>query len=308
MPNLETTAWQRIAAANAVNESQFTKCLLRDFARLAAEKEKVRGEAITIPLAAYVWLMGEGPDPAGFWFGDHPDDQTPKGEFWWRKNFRTMIEGSALEYDKTNRTLVRRSTITPPTVPRESKPPPDTEYSWLIEDRRRPETITWFDGTGWTSDAYSALRIHDQATAENLRWYIERVEVLDDGPQHIIPQYRVTEHGFDSVRGRGEDVPDTDDIANKLVHRWTDDGLGDNRYLSLPDHRALVERIAVALRYERARPSTSESGDERQADADLDQVTIEDCNAVIEVINERVDPVLTPRGWQIILVALRKFK
>lgn len=45
-----------------------------------------------VPVAALKWLNGEGPDPAGFWFGDFPDDHPkPAGQFWWRSLFNAMI-------------------------------------------------------------------------------------------------------------------------------------------------------------------------------------------------------------------------
>lgn len=47
---------------------------------------------VLVPQAAIDWLMGEGPDPAGLWFGDFPDDHPkPPGAFWWRSLFRSML-------------------------------------------------------------------------------------------------------------------------------------------------------------------------------------------------------------------------
>ncbi len=49
-------------------------------------------EFATIPKAALDWLMGAGPDPAGLWFGDFPEDHPrPPGAFWWRTTFRDII-------------------------------------------------------------------------------------------------------------------------------------------------------------------------------------------------------------------------
>ncbi len=60
-----------------------------------APSQQISGEAVetmTIPKAAYDWLMGAGPDPAGFWFGDFPEDHPkPKGAYWWRSSFQAMI-------------------------------------------------------------------------------------------------------------------------------------------------------------------------------------------------------------------------
>ena len=60
----------------------------------------VPGGFVAVPQPAIDWLMGEGPDAAGFWFGDHPDDQRPKGAFWWRSNFRAMLAASPLPQEK----------------------------------------------------------------------------------------------------------------------------------------------------------------------------------------------------------------
>lgn len=49
-------------------------------------------ETVTIPKAALDWLMGAGPDPAGLWFGDFPEDHPkPAGAFWWRKSFSDIL-------------------------------------------------------------------------------------------------------------------------------------------------------------------------------------------------------------------------
>jgi hypothetical protein len=47
---------------------------------------------VLVQQAALDWLFGEGPDPAGFHFGDWPEDvPRPKGEFWWRSVFRQIL-------------------------------------------------------------------------------------------------------------------------------------------------------------------------------------------------------------------------
>ena len=47
---------------------------------------------VLVPQAALDWLFGEGPDPAGFHFGDWPEDiPRPQGAFWWRSVFRQIL-------------------------------------------------------------------------------------------------------------------------------------------------------------------------------------------------------------------------
>jgi hypothetical protein len=61
---------------------------------LAAALSTEPGESegmVLVPKAALDWLNGEGPDPAGLWFGEFPDDYPqPPGKYWWRKVFRDM--------------------------------------------------------------------------------------------------------------------------------------------------------------------------------------------------------------------------
>lgn len=58
-------------------------------AALSSERQE-SGEHVLVPKAAIAWLLGEGPDDNGLWFGDfHPDQ--PKGHFWWRTVFRRMM-------------------------------------------------------------------------------------------------------------------------------------------------------------------------------------------------------------------------
>jgi hypothetical protein len=53
---------------------------------------------VVVPDAALKWLNGEGPDEAGHWFGDAPED-VPVGRraFWWRSKFTRMIEAGRIE-------------------------------------------------------------------------------------------------------------------------------------------------------------------------------------------------------------------
>jgi len=47
---------------------------------------------VMVPKAALDWLLGEGPDAEGHWFGDGPDVQCrDKEAFWWRTKFRSML-------------------------------------------------------------------------------------------------------------------------------------------------------------------------------------------------------------------------
>lgn len=50
-------------------------------------------DTVTIPKAALDWLMGEGPDADGYWFGDDAGLR-PIGSFWWRGKFRSMIDAN----------------------------------------------------------------------------------------------------------------------------------------------------------------------------------------------------------------------
>ncbi|MGN6773139.1 MAG: hypothetical protein ACTHJQ_25320 [Rhizobiaceae bacterium] len=47
-----------------------------------------------VPEYALDWLFGQGPDKNGQWFGDVPG----KGAFWWRSQFRAMLEDAALTH------------------------------------------------------------------------------------------------------------------------------------------------------------------------------------------------------------------
>jgi hypothetical protein len=73
-------------------------------------------DEIAIPKAAIAWLFGIGPDPAGLSFGDFPDDQLPKGKFWWRSSFAAMVPAlkDARSVEDFERIL---SALTPSPVP-----------------------------------------------------------------------------------------------------------------------------------------------------------------------------------------------
>jgi hypothetical protein len=69
-------------------------------------------EAVSIPKAAYDWLMGMGPDDRGHQFGEQPDGGgvALTGKFWWRRTFNRMcglgpatISDSAKLYDQEGR-------------------------------------------------------------------------------------------------------------------------------------------------------------------------------------------------------------
>lgn len=65
----------------------------------AADPLGQRPPELTIPWSAWDWLMGQGPDDQGVWFGDGMHEP-PRGAFWWRNVFRKLcglsIDGSDL--------------------------------------------------------------------------------------------------------------------------------------------------------------------------------------------------------------------
>lgn len=57
-----------------------------------SERVSVPEGWVLVQQAALDWLFGEGPDPAGFHFGDWPEDiPRPQGAFWWRSVFRQIL-------------------------------------------------------------------------------------------------------------------------------------------------------------------------------------------------------------------------
>jgi hypothetical protein len=49
------------------------------------------GEWVMVPKRALDWLLGEGPDEQGHWFGDGDDPAGRRGRYWWRTQFCNML-------------------------------------------------------------------------------------------------------------------------------------------------------------------------------------------------------------------------
>lgn len=41
--------------------------------------------------AAIIWVLGEGPDSDGLWFGQHPEPPM-RAKYWWRKRLRELVK------------------------------------------------------------------------------------------------------------------------------------------------------------------------------------------------------------------------
>ena len=54
-----------------------------DMGRLRAENATLR--------AWIKWALGEGPDPEGKWFGEHPAPPL-EARYWWRKHLRLALK------------------------------------------------------------------------------------------------------------------------------------------------------------------------------------------------------------------------
>jgi hypothetical protein len=107
------SALRRIAQRHAQDDIWFTGGL-HDNNGYVAMAHKDRGEllkmlgagpidTITIPRAAFDWLMGAGPDDGGFHFGDRATVNM-RGQFWWRTIFRRMCGMAGPDQHKTNAT------------------------------------------------------------------------------------------------------------------------------------------------------------------------------------------------------------
>jgi hypothetical protein len=92
-----------------------------------------------VPQAAIDWLMGEGPDADGNWFGDFPEGHhlRPAGAFWWRKLFRQMIEAAPAP-SSPSPDLIEELRDTARTFARED-PAPDCPLESYVEWRAAAE-------------------------------------------------------------------------------------------------------------------------------------------------------------------------
>jgi len=90
---------EKIASGTDVAHAreQLRKISLEDLDTIIAALSTPEGEWVLVPKSALDWLMGEGPDANGRWFGDRSPQQTkPIGPYWWRSEFRAMIAASPL--------------------------------------------------------------------------------------------------------------------------------------------------------------------------------------------------------------------
>ena len=168
-------------------------------------------EWVRVPKLALDWLNGEGPDPAGYHFGDFPDDQPrPRGAFWWRTTFKDICSYCERTFDKPD-------AIEPQA--------PDVEpVAWLGENgnctTERSRMETWRDKFFVrVTPLYPASAI-DQLRRERDRWKdtaAAEAEAMED-------QKRL----YRSARTRAETAEAENAIMQDLLLKATRFDFGEN--------------------------------------------------------------------------------
>lgn len=134
----------------------------------AAPQATVPDGWVLVPKHAIAWLLGDGPDHNGHWFGDHITERTTPARYWWRTHFRNMLS-AAPHPAKAGRDAVLDGYLDEPARPRDYAEGGHPMIGDNIKVRLPGEAL-WAIVTAELPDGRVMARL-DNHTASNLHGY-----------------------------------------------------------------------------------------------------------------------------------------